>query len=519
MNSTSATRRRMPMAIGALLTSLFWGSATLPTATGAEVRVPIVDIRSLVGRWESGAVRWDVKEDGTYESSTGRHGKITVRNGQVRWTNTAGSGGRAELFDDNGKRVLILIADMGARLVFYQQVARSGGSPGPNGQLCRADGECTSGYCYPGPDGENYCLAKERNCAVPESDGAMYGERIEYRGEAYECFAPPTGKAQWRAMVGSAAAPVHQKPAVAAHGTMRHPGVRWEITRSRWPSFGTENACAGQDKSPGNFLEIEVRGNVESPTLDLSDAKTVRDLLEQGVAYAVDRCPLAQSRVGKTVRQYPGGPFVSTLEIKSTLRDLRYKDTSGQIGSTSGDVGDLRSNGLEPLKRNDGSPQFENQMPWILEQRRLLAKQEGEKRKQQEAVARAEAAQQVAQRQLRDEFARKNGALAGPGVAAIELVQKRWEKGSRSYGVKDFGVKASKLIKTSAADRANGFDEVRCLWLIFVLRSPDPGSSWVDHSAVYRMQRKGQSWSGTEVNLILPPHPDYDYNHCINSGG
>ncbi len=56
-----------------------------------------------------------------------------------------------------------------------------------NGELCSSSSECSSGYCYPGPGNKNYCIAREKNCAKPGTEGIMFGESYDYLGEAYEC--------------------------------------------------------------------------------------------------------------------------------------------------------------------------------------------------------------------------------------------------------------------------------------------------------------------------------------------
>lgn len=61
-----------------------------------------------------------------------------------------------------------------------------------NGSVCEADQDCASGYCYAGPANSSvrYCLAPDRNCAVPGKHGVLYGETVEVGGQTFIC-APP----------------------------------------------------------------------------------------------------------------------------------------------------------------------------------------------------------------------------------------------------------------------------------------------------------------------------------------
>ncbi len=71
----------------------------------------------------------------------------------------------------------------------------------PNGELCAAKSECSSGYCMPGPSkkiiakkpsggGNWYCTSAKSNCALPETDGAMYGQKIRVQGLDLICKNP-----------------------------------------------------------------------------------------------------------------------------------------------------------------------------------------------------------------------------------------------------------------------------------------------------------------------------------------
>jgi hypothetical protein len=57
-----------------------------------------------------------------------------------------------------------------------------------DGQACTDDSQCTSRYCYPGPD-QDYCLGAQFNCAQPGTDGVLFGESYVYDGATYDCVA------------------------------------------------------------------------------------------------------------------------------------------------------------------------------------------------------------------------------------------------------------------------------------------------------------------------------------------
>ena len=58
-----------------------------------------------------------------------------------------------------------------------------------NGVACTSNSQCSSGYCYPGPSSTNYCIAANKNCAKPATDGILYGEEYLYGGNRYQCAA------------------------------------------------------------------------------------------------------------------------------------------------------------------------------------------------------------------------------------------------------------------------------------------------------------------------------------------
>jgi len=57
-----------------------------------------------------------------------------------------------------------------------------------NGQQCNASNECSSGYCYPGPESKSYCIAREANCAKPGTAGIAWGENYTYNSVLYRCI-------------------------------------------------------------------------------------------------------------------------------------------------------------------------------------------------------------------------------------------------------------------------------------------------------------------------------------------
>ncbi len=72
----------------------------------------------------------------------------------------------------------------------YDCVAGSGLEIGPfaNGLPCKSWHDCTSHYCYPGPD-QTYCIAATANCAQPGTSGAQFGTSYTYEGSKYDCVA------------------------------------------------------------------------------------------------------------------------------------------------------------------------------------------------------------------------------------------------------------------------------------------------------------------------------------------
>lgn len=56
-----------------------------------------------------------------------------------------------------------------------------------NGERCVRNQDCSSGYCFPFPDGNRYCIRKSANCALPGSSGVTWGATTNYNGREWEC--------------------------------------------------------------------------------------------------------------------------------------------------------------------------------------------------------------------------------------------------------------------------------------------------------------------------------------------
>ena len=56
-----------------------------------------------------------------------------------------------------------------------------------NGELCARASQCSSGYCYPGPEGATYCISEDSNCAKPSSIGIFFGQSYTFEGQTYKC--------------------------------------------------------------------------------------------------------------------------------------------------------------------------------------------------------------------------------------------------------------------------------------------------------------------------------------------
>jgi len=56
-----------------------------------------------------------------------------------------------------------------------------------NGAVCKTGNDCNSGACKPYPDAHNYCLARDMDCAEPESDGLPPGYTAKVDGRTWMC--------------------------------------------------------------------------------------------------------------------------------------------------------------------------------------------------------------------------------------------------------------------------------------------------------------------------------------------
>ncbi len=56
-----------------------------------------------------------------------------------------------------------------------------------NGTVCRSNGDCDSGYCYPGPGGYRYCLHERMNCPQPNQHGVRYRDSYSFAGYTCTC--------------------------------------------------------------------------------------------------------------------------------------------------------------------------------------------------------------------------------------------------------------------------------------------------------------------------------------------
>jgi hypothetical protein len=57
----------------------------------------------------------------------------------------------------------------------------------PDGAACKSKADCASGYCYPGPRGQSYCIGRDWNCALPGRRGAVFGEVYYFAGTYNFC--------------------------------------------------------------------------------------------------------------------------------------------------------------------------------------------------------------------------------------------------------------------------------------------------------------------------------------------
>lgn len=80
--------------------------------------------------------------------------------------------------------------------------------PRSDGEICAISTDCESGYCMPGPspqpatstirignDNFWYCVNASANCALPNTGGGFYGDRLIFENEELMCQNP--GKGLW----------------------------------------------------------------------------------------------------------------------------------------------------------------------------------------------------------------------------------------------------------------------------------------------------------------------------------
>jgi hypothetical protein len=85
--------------------------------------------------------------------------------------------------------MLIIYAIAIATLISAPSSAWSAGygDPCSSGNECPISPGRNRGYCYPGPEGGNYCLNGNLNCAKPGSEGVEYGHSYISGGREYKC--------------------------------------------------------------------------------------------------------------------------------------------------------------------------------------------------------------------------------------------------------------------------------------------------------------------------------------------
>ncbi len=68
-----------------------------------------------------------------------------------------------------------------------------------SGQHCDNDSQCRSNICRPGPPSNkfNYCVAANKNCSAPDSNGYRIGEKLVVEGVEVRCYQPESANARW----------------------------------------------------------------------------------------------------------------------------------------------------------------------------------------------------------------------------------------------------------------------------------------------------------------------------------
>lgn len=118
-----------------------------------------------------------------------------------------------------------------------------------NGDECKQDSDCRSGSCYPGPGygDPKYCMAKNRNCAWPDSDGFMYGAELSFEGYPVRCMDPGSGSRSRFAYYAGEPGPIvggrnngeSCQQDKDCRSSYCYPG----------PGYGTDNYCIAAEKN------------------------------------------------------------------------------------------------------------------------------------------------------------------------------------------------------------------------------------------------------------------------------
>ena len=68
-----------------------------------------------------------------------------------------------------------------------------------SGDLCVNKYQCKSLQCRPGPPSNhlNYCVAEDKDCAAPNSNGYLLGETLLAEGVKVRCYQPQAANARW----------------------------------------------------------------------------------------------------------------------------------------------------------------------------------------------------------------------------------------------------------------------------------------------------------------------------------
>ena len=169
-----------------------------------------------------------------------------------------------------------------------------------NGEVCTAASQCSSGYCYPGPENQNYCIARDSHCARPDTNGILFGTDYSYNGKTYACMAgsglieKQTTKAE-NGEVCSARSdcasnycypgPENQNYCIARDANCAMPNTDGINYGDSYTHNGTEYSCVA-----GSGLVIAA-AEPEKPSCTLTEErkKQIHGYLDQVVAAYTDR--------------------------------------------------------------------------------------------------------------------------------------------------------------------------------------------------------------------------------------